>query len=267
MTVSLDAFLPLALEAADIASDLLRTQAPGLLTAKGDRDMVTELDVRIERTVRAHLSHATPEVRVLGEEEGTTGEGELMWALDPIDGTANLVHGIPLCGVSLGLIHQGRPVLGVIDLPFLNSRYTAVEGAGAYKGDQKLEVDTTRNLREAVVAVGDYAFGDGAETKNRLRIALHEQLAANVQRVRMLGSAAIDLVWLAEGRLDATLTLSNNPWDTAAGVIIAREAGATITDLDGTPHHLTSAATIATTPTLQPHIHTLINNAQQRTEH
>jgi myo-inositol-1(or 4)-monophosphatase len=265
VTVSLDALLSVALDAADIASDLLRTRTLGLLTAKGDRDMVTELDITIERAVRTHLQQTTPDIRILGEEEGTTGEGELLWALDPIDGTANLVHGIPLCGVSLGLIRRGRPVVGVIDLPFLNSRYTAVEGTGAYKGDQKLETSTTRNLQDAVVAVGDYATGEGAEIKNRLRLALHEHLAANVQRVRMLGSAAIDLAWLAEGRLDASLTMSNNPWDTAAGVIIAREAGATITDTDGTDHHLKSHATIATAPNLKADIHVLIKQTQEQT--
>jgi myo-inositol-1(or 4)-monophosphatase len=264
VTVPLDALLPTAIEAADIAGGLLRNRTLGLLTAKGDRDMVTELDITIERAVRTHLQQATPDIQILGEEEGVTGEGDLLWALDPIDGTANLVHGIPLCGISLGLIRQGRPVLGVIDLPFLNSRYMAVEGTGAYKGDQKLGTSTTRNLGGAVVAVGDYATGEGADTKNRLRHALHQHLAANVQRVRMLGSSAIDLAWLAEGRLDASLTLSNNPWDTAAGVIIAREAGATITDTDGTDHHLNSTTTIATTPNLTADIHALIKQAQEQ---
>lgn len=260
MTSSPGMLLPAAQQAVAIASDLVRSRVPGLLTAKGDRDMATELDYAVERAVRAHLRSRTPDVPILGEEEGITGEGssELLWALDPIDGTANFVHGIPLCGISLGLVHRNRPVLGVIDLPFLGTRYSAVEHTGAYLGDRRLQVSMTANLRDAIVAIGDYAVGKNAETKNRLRLALNERLAAEVQRVRMLGSAAIDLAWVADGKLDISMTLSNKPWDTAAGVIIAREAGAVVVDKDGTNHTFVSTATIAATPALVKEITALV---------
>jgi myo-inositol-1(or 4)-monophosphatase len=250
MTASPGALLPVALEAIVLAGELIRDRSPGALTAKGDRDMATELDFAVERAVRTHLRERTPGIAVLGEEEGVTGDagGELLWALDPIDGTANLVHGIPLTGVSLGLIRGGRPVLGVIDLPFLGTRYQAVEHAGAYAGRRRMAASRTSSLRDAVVAVGDYAVGAGAEEKNRLRLALSASLAGRVQRVRMFGSAAIDLAWLADGRLDASMTMSNKPWDTAAGVIIAREAGAVVIDQDGSDHTTASASTIAVTP-------------------
>jgi myo-inositol-1(or 4)-monophosphatase len=250
MTVSPEALLPVALEAVSIAGDLIRDRLPGHLIAKGDRDMATELDFAVERAVRAHLSARTPGVAVLGEEEGMTGDadGDLLWALDPVDGTANLVHGIPLTGVSLGLVRGGRPVLGVIDLPFLGARYSAVEHGGAYAGDRRMAASRTCRLRDAVVAVGDYAVGADAEEKNRLRLALSARLAGRVQRVRMLGSAAVDLAWLADGRLDASMTLSNHPWDTAAGVVIAREAGAVVIDLDGSDHTVSSGTTIAAAP-------------------
>lgn len=265
MTASPRALLPAALDAVAIASNLVHSRLPGLLTAKGDRDMVTELDVAVERAVRAHLRETTPAVPILGEEEGVTGErgGELLWALDPIDGTANLVHGIPLCGISLGLIRHSRPILGVIDLPFLGSRYSAIEGEGAYKADQRLETSKTRTLRDAIVGIGDYAVGQNAAARNRLRLALNERLASRVQRVRMLGSAAVDLAWLAEGKLDVSMTLSNKPWDTAAGVIIAREAGAVVVDRDGTTHTFNSAATIAAAPDLVDDIIGLVQQAQR----
>ena len=108
----------------------------------------------------------------------------------------------------------------------------------------------THSLKEAIVAVGDYAVGDNAESKNTLRIAITQALAATALRVRMVGSAAIDLAWLADGRIDASLTMSNNPWDMAAGVAIAREAGALIVDADGSDYTLRSGSTIAVAPNL-----------------
>jgi len=255
--------IDIANAAVDIASDLLRTHRPGELTAKGDRDMATDLDFEIEHQLRDFLRDTTPEIAFLGEEEGTAGgDWELMWALDPIDGTANFVHGIPLCGTSLGLVQGDKPVLGVIDLPFLGTRYTAFEGGGAYANGAPIGVSQTDDLAEAVVAIGDYAVGDNALDRNRLRLAVTGQLAARVQRVRMHGSAAVDLAWLAYGRLDALITLSNKPWDMAAGVLIAREAGATVVDIDGCAHSMRSTATIGSGPHLATSILQLVQDAQ-----
>lgn len=266
MTDAPAALLPVALQAAEIASDLVRTRVPGLLTAKGDRDMASEVDYAVERAVRDYLKERTPDIPVLGEEEGITGDttGELLWAIDPVDGTANFVRSIPLCGISIGLIQRSRPVVGVIDLPFLGTRYHAAQHTGAYLGDRRIQASMTTDLKDAIVAIGDYAVGEGAEAKNRQRIALTERLAANVQRVRMLGSAAIDLAWVAEGRLDASITLSNKPWDMAAGVIIAREAGAEVIDQDGRDHTLDSSATIGATAAVAEVLATLINEPHRR---
>jgi myo-inositol-1(or 4)-monophosphatase len=265
MTASPGALLPAAIEAVTIANELIRSRLPGPLTAKGDRDMASDLDFAVERAVRAHLRERTPGVAILGEEEGVSGDpdSELLWALDPIDGTANLVHGMPLTGVSLGLLYERRPVLGVIDLPFLDARYWAVEHAGAYVGDRRIAASRTTSLREAMVAIGDYAVGVGADEKNHLRLALTEHLAGRAQRVRMLGSAAIDLAWVAEGRLDASMTMSNQPWDTAAGVVIAREAGAVVIDLDGSDHTSSSVATIAVAPGVAEELLALVGWAQE----
>ncbi|WP_289009643.1 inositol monophosphatase family protein [uncultured Thermomonospora sp.] len=259
--------LSTALEAVALASDLMRTRVPGLLTAKGDRDMASEVDYAIERAVRDHLRTQTPDIAFLGEEEGKRGTGDLMWVLDPVDGTANYVRNLPLCGISLALLHQGRPIVGVIDLPFLGTRYHAAHGIGAYQADRRLQVSMTTDLKDAIVALGDYAVGEGAETENRLRLALTERLAARVQRIRMLGSAALDLAWVADGKLDAAIMLSNKPWDTAAGVLIAREAGAAVIDTDGTDHTLTSTATIATTPNLTDQVTTLIQESREHILH
>ncbi|MFV2175528.1 inositol monophosphatase family protein [Actinomadura sp. LOL_016] len=265
MTDAPATLLPVALQAAETAADLVRTRAPGLLTAKGDRDMASEVDYAVERAVRDYLKERTPGIAILGEEEGITGatNSDLLWAIDPVDGTANFVRGMPLCGFSLGLIERGRPIVGVIDLPFLGTRYHAAKHTGAYAGHHRIQSSTTDDLKDAIVAIGDYAVGKDAETKNRMRLALTERLAANVQRVRMLGSAAIDLAWVAEGKLDASITLSNKPWDTAAGVIIAREAGAEVLDRDGGDHNFSSTATITITPNLVEDVFALVQTALQ----
>ncbi len=246
MTPDPGSLLPVAFQATDIAAAMMRTRRPVTLTEKNDRDLVSDVDLAIERQVRAHLADATPGIGFLGEEEGQTGAiSGWLWTLDPIDGTSNFAHSIPLCATSLALLHDGHPVLGVIDAPFLGQRYHAIEGHGAYTGQTRMSASTTTQLRDAVVAVGDYATGPRADHKNEQRLALTVQLAPRVHRVRMLGTAALDLAWVAEGRLDASITLGNKPWDTAAGVILAREAGAAVVDIDGTTHSYDSAATIA----------------------
>ncbi|MFF5082083.1 inositol monophosphatase family protein [Actinoplanes sp. NPDC000266] len=229
----------------------MRTMQPGLLTAKGDRDMASEVDYAVEDRVRTFLAEHTPEIGFLGEENGPSGTADgPTWALDPVDGTVNFVHGSPLCAISLGLITENRSVIGVIDLPFLGNRYSAAEGNGAHADGNPIRVSTTRRVSDAVVAIGDYAVGDGAAEKNRARFALTQRLAENVQRIRMHGSAAIDLAWLAAGQVDAVVMLANKPWDTAAGVVIAREAGALTADRDGSAHSFESSATIAANPNL-----------------
>jgi myo-inositol-1(or 4)-monophosphatase len=247
MTPDPGSLLPVALQAADLAAEMMRTRRPASVTEKHDRDLVSDVDLAIERQVRAHLAEATPGIGFLGEEEGqaiSAAEGWL-WTLDPIDGTSNFAHGIPLCATSLALLHNGHPVLAVIAAPFLGQRYHAIEGHGAYSGEDRLSASSTRQLRDAVVAVGDYATGPRADHKNEQRLALTVQLAPRVHRIRMIGSAALDLAWVAAGRLDASITLGNKPWDTAAGVLLSREAGATVVDIDGSAHGFDSAATIA----------------------
>jgi len=263
MTPDPGSLLPIALQAAATAGDLIRTRRPETVTEKSDRDLVSDVDVAIERAIRGFLHEATPEIGFLGEEEGGSADpgAGWLWTLDPIDGTSNYAHRVPLCATSLALLHDGRPVLGVIDAPFLGERYHAVEGHGAWAGDRRLTASTTSSLRDAIVAIGDYATGAEAGRKNETRLAATIQLTSRVHRIRMLGTAALDLAWLADGRLDASITLANDPWDVAAGVIIAREAGATVVDADGSPHTLRSAATIAASAPLIAQLIPLIQAA------
>lgn len=242
----------IATEAVDRASEILRTRDPGDVVMKSDRNPATEVDYAIEHATREFLLAEAPEIPFLGEEDGQVGSSDsgMYWALDPIDGTVNFIHGIPLCGVSLGLVDGKQPALGVVDLPFLNMRYSAVRGAGAYRGDCRLNVARIAAIDHAVVSMGDYAVGEDSRSKNALRLAMTKSLVEKVERVRMFGSAATDLVWTAEGSVTACVILSNKPWDTMAGVLVAREAGALVLDINGQEHTTESGSTIAVPPQL-----------------
>ncbi|WP_454196291.1 inositol monophosphatase family protein [Nocardia sp. Marseille-Q1738] len=210
------------------------------------------------------MAAAAPEFDFLGEEfDDRSAEisGRSMWVLDPIDGTSNFIHGLPLCAVSLALVQDGEPVIGVIGAPFLGLEYYAAAGQGAYGNDKPINASRTEMLSRAIVSIGDYAVGAEAELENKRRIALTAALAATVERVRMFGSAALDLAWVAEGRTDACVMLSNKPWDTAAGVVIAREAGAIVLDSTSRRHSLDSADTVAASPAVADEFMTLINKS------
>jgi myo-inositol-1(or 4)-monophosphatase len=247
----LPTLLRVAQTAVDAAAELVRRTPAGTLAPKGDRDYTSEVDLAVERHVRDFLAERAPGIAFVGEEESAAATDEAeWWTLDPIDGTVNFAHGLPLCAVSLALVRDRRPVLGVIDLPLLNARYWASDGEGAHGPGGLLRVRDVARLDDAVLAIGDYAVGAGAEDRNRVRLRLTQLLAGRALRVRMFGSAAIDLAWLAEGKVDASITLSNRPWDMAAGAVLAREAGARVVDHDGSEHTTDSAATIAVSPAL-----------------
>lgn len=259
-----DALMGTALTAARQAAGVIRTSPPGNLTPKGPRDVTSEVDFAVETQLRDYLRSQTPSIGFLGEEGGVSGPDDLVWILDPIDGTVNFTRGLPLCGVSLALARGQWPILGVVSFPFLNMQYTAIESRGAFRNSTRLRVSKTNHMDYAVVAFGDFAVGLQAHTKNTFRLEVICASSGSANRTRMLGSAALDLCWLADGHLDASITLSNKPWDTAAGTLIAREAGASVVDLDGSPHSLASRVTLAATPGLIGDIIELVRDASHR---
>jgi myo-inositol-1(or 4)-monophosphatase len=250
--------MPVASRAMDVAAGIIRDRLPAVVSAKGDRDMVSDIDVQIERAVRGFLHDQTPDIGFMGEEEGGADEHELQWVLDPIDGTANFVKGIPLYAISLALVRQDEPVIGIIDVPSDGSRYTAVVGSGAYRGGTRIQVRPTSRLSEATVTIGDYAVGEQSAAKNQHRLAVTDELAKNALRIRMLGSAAIDLAWLAHGLTDAAIIFGGKPWDIAAGIILVREAGGAVTDGRGSRHNFGATSTVATSSQLLSQVLDLI---------
>lgn len=250
--------------AIDLALSFLGEGETGERVYKTDRDFATATDFAIEDAVRELLARETPDIGFLGEERGHTGDREQYWCLDPIDGTTNFARGLPNYGVSLALIEDGAPVFGSIALPAHGERYVTRAGV-ALLNERPIRVADTASLRDAIVSFGDFATGPGSQLKNARRLAMLDNLATSVGRVRMLGSAATDLAWLAAGRVDAVVIDANRAWDVAAGIALAYGAGAVVTHVDGGPYsiagrdllvaapgvHSTAVATLA--PTARSH--------------
>jgi myo-inositol-1(or 4)-monophosphatase len=254
--------LDVAQAAVTEAAGAFTSLAVGKVTAKGERDMVSNVDLAIEELVRAFLVTRVPDIAFIGEEQGTHGSGaaEFSWCLDPVDGTANYLREIPLCGISLGLYRGSRAVLGVIDLPMLGQRFHAVEGSGAFRNGDRIRPSKRTSLPDSIVALGDFAVGADDQALYVQQLRLMGQMAPVVQRVRMFGSSVIDLTAAASGQVDACVSLVNRPWDTAAGVAIAREAGARVLDLDGSEHTFASTGTIAVAPGISDQLLQLIQD-------
>lgn len=260
MKADLVTLLPIARAAVEHGGAILRAGSPRTSITKGDRDMVTDVDLAIERLLRDELTRATPGIGVYGEEEGGQTSGT-RWVIDPVDGTANLSRNIPLTGVSLALVVDEQPVLGVIALPRLDRTYWAATDLGAHRDGNPIRVTSPAQLAEAIVAIGDYGTGPDAAARNAAMLAIHAALAPRALRIRMLGSAAVDLALIADSALGASITLGNQTWDMAAGAIIASEAGAHVTDLDGTTHTTTSRCTIAAAPSLIDDVLDIVQHA------
>jgi myo-inositol-1(or 4)-monophosphatase len=250
---TLQDFLEIAWQATTIGSKTLGTSQPGTVQHKGDRDLVTDVDLAIQHEIADFLAKITPDVELLAEESAQQPDidtAEWLWVLDPIDGTSNFAHGLPLCAVSLALLHHGDPVVAVTNAPLLDRIYHAVKDGGVFLNGQPITASRAGSLNEAIVSLGDYAVGHDAAGQNRQRLALTAELVPLVERIRMVGAATLDLAFVAEGALDACVMMSNKPWDTAAGVLMAREAGALVTDARGDRHTHRSDSTVAAAPAI-----------------
>lgn len=262
---SMQELFEIAWQATQLGATTLKKSQPSSVQHKGDRDTVTDVDLAIQRDIAAYLAQTTPDIALLAEESEQQPEietSEWLWVLDPIDGTSNFVHGLPLCAVSLALLHEGRTVVAVTHAPLLGKTYHAIEGKGAFVNGQRITASATDSLSGAIVSLGDYAVGHDAGRLNAHRLALTTELVPRVERIRMIGAATLDLAFVAEGALDACVMMSNKPWDTAAGTLIAREAGAQLTDAQGNPHTHSSASTIVTAPGIAEQLATVIRNTE-----
>lgn len=220
-----------AAEATRAAARILREHArPGTIQHKGPVDLVTEVDLACEAAIREVLARHTPDVPVLGEEGGGAQGAPTRWIVDPLDGTTNFVHGIPHYAVSVALQIDGRLEAGVVhELP-RDRILRARAGHGATCGGVRLRVSAVRELGAALCATG-FPY-DRRTHAHRYAAVVHAALQ-HTQGLRRMGSAALDLAYVAEGRLDAYAELSLGPWDTAAGILLVEEAGGRVTAAPG----------------------------------
>ncbi|MFI8993907.1 inositol monophosphatase family protein [Streptomyces sp. NPDC053542] len=250
-----DELLALALEAARRAGELLRDGRPADLgvaaTKSSPIDVVTDMDIASEKLITGFLSERRPEDGFLGE-EGASAEGSsgVRWVIDPIDGTVNYLYGQPSWAVSIAAQKDGETVVGVVAAPMRGETSHAVLGGGAFLNNAPIRVRPAPPLSQALVGTG---FGYVAE-RRAAQAAVLGSLLPKVRDIRRGGSAAIDLCDVACGRLDAYYERGLNPWDFAAGELIAREAGARTAGRPGEPasHELTVAGSPAVFEALQP---------------
>jgi myo-inositol-1(or 4)-monophosphatase len=202
------------------------------VSLKGPRNFVTAADKRAEEIVREELAKARPDYGFLGEEGGAHEGSDKThrWIVDPLDGTTNFLHGIPHFAVSIALERNGTIVAGLVYNPANDDLFIAERGKGAFLNDQRIRVAGRQRLAEAVVACGLPHYGRGDLALGRREIAAAQQHFAGLRR---FGAAALDLAWIAAGRFDAYWERDLSPWDMAAGIILVREAGGFVTDLDG----------------------------------
>lgn len=230
--------LDASVEAGELHLRLLGKIARGAVKTKSSqRDLVTEADVGAERIIVGHLRKAAPGHAIEAEEETMDAAGEgLRWFVDPLDGTVNFVHGIPSFCVSLGLYDGIEPLFSVVHAPRLRETFVAAKGAGAWlfdgdgSGAVRLGISAAQGLDEAILATGfPYRRGE-LEHSNLENFG---RFFYDIRGVRRMGSAALDLAYVAAGRLDAYWELHLSPHDVAGGALLVREAGGEVTDADG----------------------------------
>lgn len=250
----MDFLSPLARAALAVVQEsgsLLRDgfERPHEIRHKGRIDLVTETDLAVEAFLKKKLAPLLPETGFLAEESAKDlSLPDSCWIIDPVDGTTNFAHGLPLAVTSVGLWQKGEVVLGIVNAPLIGEWYIAEKGKGAWRNGGRLAVSTVDDCREALVATGfPYTV---TECVDEILIRLREVLI-RVQGVRRCGAAALDLAWLASGRFDTYYETGLKPWDVAAGALLVREAGGRLTTMDGSPHTLFSSV-LATNGRLHP---------------
>jgi len=226
-------FIAVARDAALKAGRMLREDIHGLreIIYKGDIDLVTEMDIRSERTIVEMLRVAFPDHGVVAEEETKLSNASgYTWTIDPLDGTTNYAHGYPCFAVSIALKHEDDVILGVVYDPMRDELFTAQKGLGAYLNGDQIKVSKVGTLIKSLLATG-FPYDRKVSDKNNLNYFYGLLMAS--QEVRRDGSAALDLCYVAAGRLDGFWELKLKPWDVAAGSLVVKEAGGVVSDLSG----------------------------------
>ena len=230
-------FLATAVEAVTRAGELQIASFGSHLRIekKGTIDLVTEIDVAVERMFRALIAERFPDHDVLAEEMGQTSTGARhRWVFDPLDGTTNYAHGIPIFCSTVALEIDGVPTVAAVYDPTRRELFTAERGVGAWLNEQPLHVSNARTLIDSVLVTG-FPYDIREPARMREIMTLFTGFLGHARAIRRLGSAAIDLCWVAAGRMDGFWEQALQSWDVMGGALIVQEAGGRVTNLDGSP--------------------------------
>jgi myo-inositol-1(or 4)-monophosphatase len=209
-------------------------------------DLVTEVDHQSEELLLGEIQRIFPEHQIVSEEIGLVrGRAGDQWYVDPLDGTVNYAHGIPIFSVSIAYAHNGIVRLGVVYDPMRDELFAAERGRGAHLNGRSLQVSKVTDLQRSLLVTG-FPYDAWSTPHNNLEY--FGRFAKMTQGVRRLGSAALDACYVGAGRLDGYWELSVNPWDVAAGGLVASEAGATVTNMDGQADYLTPPCSVLAAP-------------------
>jgi myo-inositol-1(or 4)-monophosphatase len=202
------------------------------VSKKGRFDLLTEYDLESERLIRERLSSAFPDHRIVGEEDAATGEGEMVWYVDPIDGTTNFAHGHFFFAMSIALYRGSEGLAGIVHAPALGVTWKAARGAGAYRNAEPCRVSQRDRLDEAVCATGFPYDRWASQDNNHAELALFLQRARGIRRC---GAASVDLCLVADGTYDIYWEQGLNAWDMCAGALVVLEAGGQLSSYEGAP--------------------------------
>ncbi len=228
MTSFVDTAAEIAREAGGLVANFFERRIGFEL--KGEFDLVTEADRSSERLIVERLRSHFPSHSIVAEEGGgVDNPSEYRWYVDPLDGTTNFAHGFPVYNVTLGLERSGEMIAGVVYDPMRNEMFTCEKHAGAWLNNRRIRVSATGKLEESLVATGFPSF----KRHQNVNVHFYYQLAMVSHGVRRAGAAALDLAYVAAGRLEAFWEFGLNPWDMAAGILLVAEAGGRCTDMKG----------------------------------
>jgi myo-inositol-1(or 4)-monophosphatase len=231
--------LNIAVKAARRAAAVINRAARDLdgvtVTRKRHNDFVTEVDQAAEAAIIEVLRKAYPAHAILAEESGADGASEYEWIVDPLDGTTNFIHGFPQYAVSIALRHRGVLEQAVVFDPGRNELFTATRGRGAFLNDRRVRVSKRAKLAESLIGTG-FPFRDLAHLDEYM--TAFKAVTRETAGIRRAGAAALDLAYVAAGRLDGFWEIGLSPWDMAAGALLVLEAGGLVSDFDGESHYL-----------------------------
>ena len=233
------------------------------VSRKGPGDFVTAADVRTDEKLRDALQQARPSFGFLTEEGADiVGEDESRrWIVDPIDGTSNFMHGIPMFSISIALEEAGEVTAGLVYAPVSDEMFWAEKGQGAYLNDRRLRVSSRRHLGDAVIGTGGPMMGHAQDQGNLAELGA---VMAECAGIRRMGSAALDLAYVAAGRFDGYWVRGQKPWDIAAGLLLAREAGAMVSRTDGGANPLYSGEVLAGNEAIHSRMLRLIRQVRRK---